>query len=124
MPSPEQIANMRRQLAADADKAGMTVPDFVEHLKKQATEQQAKMREQHPGGPMQEPTQQGVPQPILPGPPNPVAVKLAKFLKGQQLKSRISILNGERKEMFRGKYPTTGLWGAARLTLPFQSRER
>lgn len=29
MPSPEQIAHMQRQLAIDAEKMGMTVPQFI-----------------------------------------------------------------------------------------------
>lgn len=45
---------------------------------------------------------QGVAQPITPGPPNPVAIAMANFLRGQDLKPRTCILNGERKEMFRG----------------------
>jgi translocation protein SEC62 len=43
----------------------------------------------------------GQPQPIVPGPPNPVAIALAKFLRGQNLKPRTCILNGDRKDMFR-----------------------
>ncbi|ROW01182.1 hypothetical protein VSDG_02674 [Cytospora chrysosperma] len=45
----------------------------------------------------------GQPQPITPGPPNPVAIALANFLRAQELKPRTCILNGERKEMFRVK---------------------
>jgi translocation protein SEC62 len=37
----------------------------------------------------------------VPGPPNPVAIALAKFLRSQNLKPRTCILNGERKDMFR-----------------------
>ena len=33
MPSPEQIAAMQRQLAMDAEKAGMTVPQFIGELR-------------------------------------------------------------------------------------------
>ena len=32
MPSPEQIAAMQRQIAIDAEKAGMTVPEFIGEL--------------------------------------------------------------------------------------------
>jgi translocation protein SEC62 len=32
MPSPEQIAAMQRQLAIDAEKMGMTVPQFIGEL--------------------------------------------------------------------------------------------
>jgi hypothetical protein len=116
MPSPEQIAAMQRQLAIDAEKAGMTVPQFIEGLKKKAAENQARMQQQmqqqqqqqgqHPGQQQgqPQPVQQGQPQPIVPGPPNPVALDVAKFLRSQQLKPRTSILNGERKEMFKGKH--------------------
>lgn len=106
MPTPEQIQAMQRQLAIDAQKAGMTVPQFVEHLKKQAQEQQAKMQaaqqHQHQHG-----QQSGQPQPIVPGPPDPKALAVAKFLKSQNLKPRTCILNGERKDMFRGTCPPT-----------------
>ncbi|KAJ9138870.1 Translocation protein SEC62 [Pleurostoma richardsiae] len=110
MPTPEQIAAMQRQLAIDAQKAGMTVPQFIEHLKKQAAERQAMMAQQakqqggQPGHPQQQQQQQqGQPQPITPGPPNPAALAVATFLRGQNLKTRTCILNGERKDMFRVK---------------------
>ncbi|KAK4246556.1 hypothetical protein C7999DRAFT_15340 [Corynascus novoguineensis] len=118
MPSPEQIAAMQRQLASDAEKMGMTVPQFIaEHLKRQAQErmqaqqQQAQQGQgghqhqhphQHPHPRQQQPAP-GQPRPIVPGPPNPVALALAKFLRGQNLKPRTCILNGERKDMFRVK---------------------
>ncbi|KAL2263773.1 hypothetical protein VTK26DRAFT_5180 [Humicola hyalothermophila] len=124
MPSPEQIAQMQRQLAIDAEKMGMTVPQFVEHLKRQAAERmQQQMQQQQQQGqqgqhqhqhqhqhshPHPHPHQHhhhgpGQPQPIVPGPPNPVALALAKFLRSQNLKPRTCILNGERKDMFRVK---------------------
>ncbi|EMR70347.1 hypothetical protein MGN70_014347 [Eutypa lata] len=119
MPSPQQIAAMQQQLAAEAQKHGMTVPQFVEQLKKQRMEQMQKMQQQQqqqqgqggqggpqgPQGPQGPPQQRPPPQPqpIRPGPPNPVAIALANFLKGQSLKPRTSIFNGERKDMFRVK---------------------
>lgn len=110
MPTREQIMAMQQQLARDAEKAGMTVPAFIEQLKKQAQEQQAKMQamQQQQGGhpphqhQHQHEQQGGQPQPIVPGPPNPVAIALAKFLRGQDLKPRTCILNGDRKDMFKG----------------------
>lgn len=105
---------MQQQLARDAEKAGMTVPQFIEHLKKQAQEQQARMQamqqqqqggqppQQHQHQHQQGPPQAGQPQPIVPGPPNPVAIALAKFLRSQDLKPRTCILNGDRKDMFKG----------------------
>ena len=141
-PTPEQIQEIQRRIAEDAQKAGMSVPQFVEHIKRQAMEQQMRMRAaqqaagQQPGGPggpggppgqpmqvMQQqgghdhphphPHQHGHPpggaasqgraQPITPGPPNPKALAVAKFLRNQDLKPRTSILNGERKDMFKGR---------------------
>ncbi|KHN98166.1 protein translocation protein, Sec62 family protein [Metarhizium album ARSEF 1941] len=115
-PTPEQIAEIQRRVAEDAEKAGMTVPEFIEHIKKQAAEQQRMRAMQqseagehvhgehcnhdHGGGHNHS---HGQHQPIVPGPPNPKALALAHFLKGQDLKHRTSILNGERKDMFRVK---------------------
>ncbi|KAK6957763.1 hypothetical protein Daesc_000552 [Daldinia eschscholtzii] len=114
MPTPQQIAAMQQQLAAEAQKHGMTVPQFVEHIKAQRLAQmQAAQRQQQQGGqgpqggpqgpPRPPPGAQGQPQPIRPGPPNPVAIALANFLRSQPLKQRTCILNGERKDMFRVK---------------------
>ncbi|KAI0022661.1 protein translocation protein [Xylariomycetidae sp. FL0641] len=130
MPSPQQIAQMQQQLAAEAQKHGMTVPQFVEHIKAQRMAQIQRMQQQQqqqqggqpgqPGQPGQQQQQQqggpqgpqgpprqvpmrGQPQPIRPGPPNPVAIALANFLRSQPLKPRTCIMNGERKDMFRVK---------------------
>lgn len=136
-PTPEQIAELQRRIAADAERAGMSIPEFIEHLKEQrmramqaaAQQQQAQQQAQqhghdhshdhghdhdhdhghdhdhdHDGHSHSHPhQQQGQAQPITPGPPNPKAIALAKFLSGQALKPRTVILNGERKEMFRVK---------------------
>ncbi|KAF5244512.1 hypothetical protein FAUST_2332 [Fusarium austroamericanum] len=117
-PTPEQIQAMQRQLAIDAEKNGMTVPEFIEHIKRQAQEQMRMRAQQQQGGdhghghdhdhdhshphPHQQ-QQQGRSQPITPGPPNPKALALAAFLRGQDLKPRTVIMNGERKDMFRVK---------------------
>ena len=117
-PTPEQIQMMQRQVAAEAEKAGMTVPEFVEHVKKQ---QMARLQQQRaaaagagaspagpgapgprPGPPGGRPNGMGQQQPITPGPPNPKALAVANFLKSQDLKPRTCILNGERKDMFKG----------------------
>ena len=34
-PTPEQIAELQRRITEDAQKAGMTVPEFIEHIKRQ-----------------------------------------------------------------------------------------
>lgn len=140
-PTPEQIQAMRRQLEADAQKAGMSVPEFVAKLRQQAMQRaQQQGMPMHPGqaGPPGPPGQPGQPvpvppgqpgpmhhqhphphshphqhgparpvgppgaQPVVPGPPNPKALAIANFLRSQELKPRTCILNGERKDMFRG----------------------
>jgi translocation protein SEC62 len=94
---------MQRQLAIDAQKNGMTVPEFVEKLKAQArAQQQAAQQQAAQGGPQQ--AQQQQQQAITPGPPSPAALAVASFLKGQDLKVRTCILNGQRKDMFKGKF--------------------
>jgi translocation protein SEC62 len=127
-PTPEQIQEIQRRITEDAEKAGMSVPDFIEMIKAQQARmraaQQAQAQAQQQGGqlpmgppgehdhshPHQHPhphpppgAQQGRPQPIVPGPPNPAALALAKFLRGQELKPRTCILNGQRKDMFKVK---------------------
>ncbi|KAF2651192.1 translocation protein [Lophiostoma macrostomum CBS 122681] len=104
-PSPEQIQQMQRQLAAEAQKRGLTVPQYIEQLKAQAMQQhQAQMRaQQQQAQQQQQQQQQGGQQPIQPGPPNPAALAVANFLKAQDLKPRTVILDEKRKEMFRVK---------------------
>lgn len=105
-PTPEQIAAMQRQIAIDAEKNGMTVPEFIAKLKEQAHAQQMAAQQQAAqGGQQQEQQEQQEQQqqPITPGPPNPAALAVAAFLKGQDLKIRTCILNGQRKDMFKGK---------------------
>ena len=104
-PTREQIEAMQRQLALDAAKNGMTVPEFVAKIKEQQRMAQAQAAQQggqpQQGQPQQ--AQQQQQQPIQPGPPKPEAIALAKFLQGQDLKPRTCILNGQRKNMFKGK---------------------
>lgn len=113
-PTPEQIQQVQRRIAEDAQKAGMSVPQFLEHIKKQALEQRMRAQQagqpvqggppgahQHPH-PNQPPGAMGRQVPVKPGPANPKALAVAKFLKGQDLKPRTCILNGERKDMFKG----------------------
>lgn len=114
-PTPEQIRQMQAQLAAEAQKAGMTVPQYVEKLKAQAMQQhQARMQQQqqqNPNQPQQAAGAQGGPQsaqqgqqvPIQPGPPKPEALAVAKFLQSQPLKPRTCIFQEKRKDMFKVK---------------------
>jgi translocation protein SEC62 len=106
-PTPEQIRAIQEQLARDAAANGMSVQEFVEKLKAQHMAQQqamAQQQQQQQGQPQGQ--QQNEPQPIQPGPPNPAAIAVAKFLKSQDLKQRMCILNGQRKDMFKGNLST------------------
>ncbi|PVH93791.1 translocation protein [Periconia macrospinosa] len=96
-PSPEQIQAMQRQIAAEAEKLGISVPEYIQRLKQQAMAQhQAQLRAQQ--------EQQGQQQqPIQPGPPKPEAIAVANWLKSQELKPRTVIHDEKRKEMFRVK---------------------
>ena len=67
----------------------------------QEGEHQHQHQHPHPHQHQHQHPPQGQQQPIVPGPPNPVAISLAKFLRSQTLKPRTCILNGERKDMFR-----------------------
>jgi translocation protein SEC62 len=60
-----------------------------------------------PGQPA--PPQQQMQQvPVNPSnPPDPKAIAVAKFLRSQNLKSRTCILDGQRKDMFKGTLPHT-----------------
>ena len=111
--TPQQLqAQQRQQLQADADKAGLSFDQYVNKLKQQAFEnhqrqqqmaqQQAQNAATQPQGQPQMQGQQGQQVPITPGAPDPRALALAKWLRGQDLKPRTCILNGQRKDMFRG----------------------
>lgn len=109
-PTPEQIAEMQRQITADAARNNMSVPEFLAKLKaQQMAAQQAQQQNGQQGKPQgqvqQAPPAQQQPQqqPIQPGPPKPEALAVANFLKGQDLKLRTVILNGQRKDMFKGE---------------------
>lgn len=104
-PTQEQIEAMQRQLKIDAEKNGMTVPEFIEKLKANATLQQQRAQAQAKAQAQatQHQQQQQQQQPIQPGPPKPEALAIANFLKTQDLKERTCILNGQRKQMFKVK---------------------
>lgn len=108
--SPQQLQQeQRRQLEADAQKAGLTFEQYINKLKQEAflnhqrQQQQAQQQQavQQQGQPQVQ-GQQGQQVPITPGAPDPRALALAKWLRGQDLKTRTCILNGQRKDMFRG----------------------
>lgn len=96
---------MQKRLAEDAAKNGMTIPEFVEKIKAQAAAQAAAQQQHQTSQSDASLIEENQPQQIQPGPPNPSALAVAKFLKNQDLKVRTCILGGQRKEMFRGLYP-------------------
>ena len=111
--SPQEFqAQQRRALEAEARKEGLPVDQYINKIKKQAWEQHQKqqqmMAQQQQNGqavqdqPMTQ-SGQGQQVPIQPGAPDPKSVALAKWLRGQDLKTRTCILNGQRKDMFKGE---------------------
>lgn len=100
-PTPEQIRQIQQQLAAEAEKHGISVQEYVQRLREQAmAQQQAQMRAQ------QQAQQQQQQQPIQPGPPKPEAIAVANWLKTQELKPRTVVHDEKRKDMFRGQRPS------------------
>ncbi|KAK3670396.1 Translocation protein S62 [Recurvomyces mirabilis] len=107
-PTPEQIRAMQQQIAAEAQKAGLSIPEYIERVKQQAmrnqqmqmqVQQQQQMQQQQQGG-GERPGQQ---VPIAPGPPKPEALAMAAFLRNQDLKMRTCIFQEKRKDMFKVK---------------------
>lgn len=130
-PSPEQIAQMRAQFEAEAARRGMT-PQQLQAMQQQeimkeaakhnVTPQQyiemmrAKAMQEHLKQ-QQAQAQQGqqgqakAPQQVQQQIPlngsveaKPEALALAKFLRKEDLKTRTCILEGVRRDMFRGKF--------------------
>ncbi|CAK4033853.1 Translocation SEC62 [Lecanosticta acicola] len=98
-PTPEQIQQIQQQIAAEAQKAGLSVPEYVERMKAQyARQAQAQQQQQQQGT-----AQPGQQQPIQPGPPKPEALAVANFLRNQDLKTRTCIFQQQRKDMFKVK---------------------
>ncbi|KAI9750684.1 MAG: Translocation protein S62 [Lichina confinis] len=119
-PSQHQIQAMQQQLAAEASRHNMTVEQYINHLKahamKQAQQQQAK-KQQAKGREEKQQLEMS-----SGGPPDPKALALAKWLRGQDLKTRACILNGQRKDMFKVKRALRALqspeYGKARAKDP------
>jgi translocation protein SEC62 len=100
-PTPEQIRQIQMQLAAEAEKHGISVQEYVQRLRQQAmAQQQAQMQAQMQAQQQQQQQQQA--QPIQPGPPKPEALAVANWLKSQDLKPRTVVHDEKRKDMFRG----------------------
>ena len=113
--TPEQFSNMRKQqIAAEAAKQGMTPEQYVNQLKSRALQQMQQQGKgqgegqgqgQEKGGVQQQGQAQGQHQvPVnAGGQKDPRAIALANFLRSQNLKARTCILDGRRKELFKGR---------------------
>ena len=109
--TPQQFqAWQRQQIEADAKKAGLSFDQYINQLKQQALENHNRQQQlaqqqqaaQQSGQPQVQQGQSGEQVPITPGAPDPKTLALAQWLRGQNLKARTCILNGQRKDMFRG----------------------
>ena len=106
-PSGQQIQKMQQQLAAEAAKHNMTMEQYIAHLKTQAmkhaqAQQDQKAQKQQQQQQDDDETRESVSL-NNPGTPNPKGLAVAKWLRGQDLKTRTCILNGQRKDMFKGE---------------------
>jgi translocation protein SEC62 len=108
--TPQQLQEQQRQqLVAEAAKQGLTLEQYVAQLKMRAMQEhqirQHQAQHAQAQGQGQQPPQQGQMQQI-PVNPNaekkPEAVAVAKFLRSQDLKTRVCILDGQRRDMFKG----------------------
>lgn len=130
--TPEEFIKMQReQVNAEAAKHNMTPEQYVNAMRMKALQQRAAAQQQaqaqgqaqgqpqaqgqqqpqqpQPGQPQgqQPPQQQTVQQqvPVNPNnPPDPKAIAVANWLRSQNLKTRTCILDGQRKDMFKGIY--------------------
>lgn len=130
-PSPEQMKHIQQQIMSEAQKLGISPQELQERRKKEflaeaqskgltpeqyANQLRQKAFEDHQRM-MQHKAQQGAQgeangqagQPktqkieVQPGAaPKPEALAVAKFLRSQDLKTRTCILDGDRKDMFKG----------------------
>lgn len=106
-PTPEQIRQMQAQIEGEAQKAGLTVPQYIERMKAQMMQQAQMQQQQQRAAQAQQQQQQGAQPgqqvPIAPGPPKPEAIAVANFLRNQDLKMRTCIFQEKRKDMFKVK---------------------
>lgn len=115
--TPEQFSNMRKQqVAADAAKQGMTPEQYINQLKSRALQQhqqqqqaaqQGQGQQQEEGEEQQGQQSSGPDQKQVPvnagGQKDPRAIAVANFLRSQNLKARTCVLEGRRRELFKGE---------------------
>lgn len=128
--TPQQFQQwQRQQIEADAKKAGLTFDQYVNRLKQQALEQHQRQQQiaqqqqaaQASGQPQAE-GQGGEQVPITPGAADPRALAVAKWLRSQDLKPRTCILNGQRKDMFRGTSSQINIYDSSNISVTSQTR--
>ena len=68
---------------------------------------QAQRQQQQQQQPSPQPM--GQPVPVSANTSDPKAIAVANFLRSQELKPRTCILNGQRKDMFKGKSPFSSI---------------
>jgi translocation protein SEC62 len=127
MTPQEFAAKQREQLTADATKLGLTTEQYVTQLRMRAMQAHQQQQQQAqaeaegkaaPEGQQQQQAQSPAPQqhqhqttqqvPVNPNnPPDPKAIAVANWLRSQNLKPRTCIMDGQRKDMFKGKPMTT-----------------
>ena len=108
--SPQQFQEFQRQqLVAEAAKQGLSPEQYITQLKAKAIQDHKKrqqMAQQQQGqaqGQHQHPQQTLQQIPVNPGAEaKPEALAVAKFLRSQDLKTRTCILDGQRRDMFKG----------------------
>lgn len=114
--TPEQYVNNMRMRALQQRAAAQQQAQAQAQAQAQGgqqadgqPQQQAGQQQQgQPQGQPQQPQQQQVQQqvPVNPNnPPDPKAIAVAQWLRSQNLKSRTCILDGQRKDMFKGITP-------------------
>lgn len=129
--SPEDFAKQQReQLHADAAKQGMSPEQYVAQLRMRAmAANQQRQGSPTPGQPAQggggqgqgqggqQQTQTQTQVPVnAGGQPDPKALAVAQFLRGQDLKSRTCVMDGQRKDLFKGTYQLTPVYPIYELT--------
>ncbi len=103
--SPEELqARQRAHLQTEATKQGLTIEQYVVKLREHSIRQAQQAQQQGQQGQTPQGQQQVQQQiPVNPGAEaKPEAVAVAKFLRSQDLKTRVCILDGQRKDMFKG----------------------
>ena len=104
--SPQKRQQLQQQLASEAAKRGISLQQYVTHLKEEAVRQYQSGTKHDIGDGSNLQVRDGIRQKtehqVNTGPLKEKAIALAKFLQSQDLKTRICILQEKRKEMFKG----------------------